>query len=195
MRHTPTIFLQKHFNEPSEALNYALKQVALSLMGRIARKEELEQCRSYRLERALGEERYQEVMALVREIKLLRLSRAGAACAGPQCALSPKRSSDRHHSLPMVIPCPVNQLFFHNSLVEVVDHAPLASLPDQDWDGLVRQAKQDLRDYLEWSERKASPHQPPFDPHFFEPVGATATEYFRPTKRPRRISDASGNCT
>jgi hypothetical protein len=93
----------------------------------------------------LGSERFKEVTAIVRTIKCLQLSKIASARADPSHC-SPQRS------LPTVIPSPSNQLFFHNQLVEVVEHTPIEALADQDWDSLIDQAKEDLHEYREWSE-------------------------------------------
>jgi hypothetical protein len=146
---TPIPFLQARFTDPAEALNYSLQQLAYALKARIARKGEKakKQPRELLLMRALGSDRYEEATSLVRTIKMLRLSRAASACTGRGPC------STRQRSLPTVIPSPASQLFFHTQLSPVMERAPTESFADQDWENLMTQAKENIREYLEWSDK------------------------------------------
>jgi hypothetical protein len=144
---TPAAYFQAIYSDPCDGLNHALKQLSAVLRGRIARREDQRRhdARRFQLRSVLGSERFKEVTEIVRSIKCLQLSKTACACPSPV-------QSSPHCSVPTVIPCPANQLLFHNQLVEVFAHTPVEALADQDWDRLIDQAKEELQEYREWSE-------------------------------------------
>jgi hypothetical protein len=147
-RRTPISSLHVRFSDPAEALNYSLQQLASALRARIVRKEAMARNdpRELELMTVLGSSRYGEAKCLVRRIKMLQLSRGASACTGwGPCSTQ--------RSLPTVIPSPASQLFFYTQLPRVMESTPPGSFADQDWETLMNQAKDDIREYMEWTDR------------------------------------------
>jgi len=155
-----SVLFRKYRNDPSAAVNVALKTIAGILSKRRdARyaKRMLEESRMGRLEKALGSRsRYNEVLDLVGEISTLRYERAGATCNSRECRLrreqqDPSTQQRQEKEIRETIPSPVRQLFFYNELDRVVTTADPATFRDLDWDGMIERARLEVAEYREWA--------------------------------------------
>lgn len=148
---TPAILLRADYEDPEQALNEALRQLAMSVVRKQIRREGIQQDKFNRIEylqKLLGQDKFKEATDLAREIESIRLQRASLGCTQKEC----KIVNETLQELPgTTIPSPVKQLFFNNRLYDVLLYTPLETLSELDLDGLIESAKEDLREYRDWS--------------------------------------------
>lgn len=135
-------------------VNERLKGLVQVLQQRRKRKaEKIAAQRQELLQKVLGHKRHKKVKRLVDEVKLARLEKASEGCA--QCKITENGT--------FMCPAPTNgfpyavkQLFFGVELVHAIELRPPETWKDNNWENLIEQAEQILREYRVWRELMAA---------------------------------------
>jgi hypothetical protein len=99
----------------------------------------------------LGAEKYEEVVELAKDIKMLRLNRIAIGCGS--CPRSgPCESRPPSISAQKVMPMAVRNLFFNTYLHQAVETVPAERIPQLPWDMMIEHAKSNIKAYKEWNE-------------------------------------------
>ena len=104
------------------------------------------------LRKLLGPEKYLEIKRMVEQSKLERLLKVGEEC--PQCRrldngvmVCPRPEKDKAcHKFPAA----VHGLFFQVNLLHALEFKSLQTWRDTDWDKLIQEAEEILRNYQNW---------------------------------------------
>lgn len=144
----------------SEYLKERLKALVQTLENRRKRKAaSISEEREKFLRKVLGPEKHKKVKRLVDEVKLARLQKAGESCAA--C----RKLENGTMVCPVPVnrfPCAVKQLFFGVELLHAIEFKPPYTWAQNNWDELIQQCEQILRDYRTWREinyAKAEPDE------------------------------------
>lgn len=138
-----------------ENLDERLSALFTALIFRRYRKQDKEQNRGLFLQELLGEEKLNELLSAVEEIRALRLSVAPVkSCNSTACRASISAGVGNHPPLPQKIPDQVKNIFFRNRLVQAVEHAPMDKLSTLDWDDLLLEAQYHIQEYRTWFSRR-----------------------------------------
>ena len=138
-----------------EEMNKNLQSLVQVLQMRRARraKNALTDHREEFLRKILGLEKHCRIKRLVEQIKLARLEKVGEGCA--QCRRLDDGSMvcprpDKKGGSTKKFPSAVHALFFEVNLINSLEFKSLQTWRDTNWDDLVEEAEEILRNYQNW---------------------------------------------
>ena len=148
---------------PEDVMNKSLQTLVHALKLRRQKKKQQQQPNNSRwefLRKILGPEKYRAVRHLVEQIKLARLIKAGEGCGscrrmddGTMVCPRPEQQSNNNisdNNNQRQFPSAVQSLFFEVELLHALEFKSLQAWRVSDWDELIQQAQEILRNYQKW---------------------------------------------
>lgn len=118
--------------------------LTVTIQRRLKNKSSNKRNRSQVLRKTLGKEKYFYIQNLVGDIRLQKNKKV----ATMKCC-----SEDGVCSIPFrkTLPRPVRDLFFDTALMDAFERSPLENVNKVNWDGLVKDAEENLQAYRNWA--------------------------------------------
>ena len=144
--------LDEHTNP--EYMNESLRSLVGVLKHRRNKKVRSVSNREEFLRKILGPEKHVRVRRLAEQIKLARLQKVGEGCA--QCRMLDNGAMvcPRPEVPSKSFPRPVKRLFFKVDLMNALEFRSLQAWKETNWDGLISEAEEILREYHDWRNLK-----------------------------------------
>uniref|UniRef100_A0A7S3LGI2 Uncharacterized protein n=1 Tax=Amphora coffeiformis TaxID=265554 RepID=A0A7S3LGI2_9STRA len=137
----------QHMNERLRSLVEALKQRRNKKVGSCSNREGF-------LRKILGPEKHVRVRRLAEQIKLARLQKVGEGCAQCRMLENGTMVCPRPEGPSKSFPRPVQRLFFKVDLMHALEFRSIQTWQETNWDGLIAEAEEILREYQDWRDLK-----------------------------------------
>jgi len=139
----------------SQHMNERLRSLVQALKDRKNKKSE--SCCTKRegfLRKILGPEKHVRVRRLAEQIKLARLQKVGEGCAQCRVLESGAMVCPLPDGPSKTFPRPVQRLFFKVDLMNALEFRSIQAWQETNWDGLMDEAEEILREYHDWRNLK-----------------------------------------